>query len=315
MRIGSFLQCGRHPVGWYARLLLLLVCILNFVQVEQSSFARADAIQPLRADNYELDIQGGRVNESPKIAALWATGSYLNAPFRVKVPHQFFAAKKLLVHYQWASGTLWAGQSERVEMYWRKAGQQAWRVTALGQGFREPSSGQLLLFPFQIDLSEADVGRIEMKFLIQLQSGETIWDGGERALLSFYVAPRSLQNVLSFSADWSNCLTGRLVPGRAFDLQYDAERLVRQMSLQTNEPSPWSLVAHVRFDDGPSEEYPLVVLVSGLSTQVVSFVPTVVIPENAKRMSIWFLAFHNSRSYFDSNFGMNFNFDIPSSGS
>lgn len=298
-----------------ARLSLLVGFIFCFALDSLTAWpaaaaVRADAAVNVRAENYELDIQSGRGSESPKIIALWAVGKYLNHPFKVNVPSRFFISRRLKVHYQWAAGTALAGQSERVELHWRRAG-GVWQKVILGQGFRDPLSGQLLLFPADIQLEEGYTGQVEIKFMLQLTNGDWLQDGGIQSQFSLFAAPESSANKLSFAEDWKTFLTGRLRSGQTFELHYDKERLFRQMNLRNDEPAPWILVAHIQFDDKPPEEYPLLAVVSGLSTHVVPYVPTIVIPEQAKHMAIWFLAFYNSQSYFDSNFGMNFNFEIP----
>lgn len=272
------------------------------------NIARAETLPVLQADSYRLDVQGGRAQDGPKIVGLWATGMFSDAPFKVQMPQNLFTGRKLTVNYQWAGGTPWAGQTERVELYWRKNGGE-WQSATLGQGFRDPQSGHLLLFPAEIDLASNAAGTLELRFVYQLSNGEFIQDGGSDAVLSFYVAPQTSHR-LSFQADWKNNLAGGLFAGQSFQLQYDPGRLTGQLNLQDDERVPWSLVAHVRFDDRPPEEYPLVAIVSGYSVRALAFAPRVVIPRNARRMSIWFIAFHNSQSYFDSNYGLNYNFDI-----
>jgi len=265
----------------------------------------------LRTEAYELDVLSGRINENPRIAGLWATGQYQNVPYRVKLPPRFIEVGKLKLLYKWSTGTHLAGISERVELRWRTVG-QPWQSVFLGQGFRDPTSGQLLLFPAQLNLDETHVGTIEFKFFLWLQNGEVVEDGAQQPPMSFRVFKKPTKNSLAFRSDWKTAQIGRLAGGSTFEILYDCERLVRQMNLGGDEPSPWSIVAHVQFDDHPAEEYPLVVFLGGSGARVLSYVPTVAIPEQAERMSVWFLAFHDSRSYFDSNFGLNFNFDLHS---
>ncbi|NBW80730.1 hypothetical protein EBR21_03155 [bacterium] len=271
--------------------------------------ARTNLSEFLRPESYTLDFYSGRGNEKPKLSANWASGIHQGENFKVPVPPRFVAAKKLIVNYRWSVGSQWAGLSEGVELHWRKPG-QPWRVAKMGQGFRDPQSGQLLLFPAQIELEDGRAGNIEFKFMLALQNGEVIQDGGEQTFFSVYVLPNSISGRINFFSDWSSSVVGRLVNGRSFELLYEVERLVRQIDLHGDEPCPWSVIAHVQFDDLPVEEYPVVVVVPGHSNRVLPFAPTIAVPENARRMSIWFLAFHDARSYFDSNYGMNFNFDI-----
>lgn len=286
---------------------LLIGSIAHF-----ESFAQPNGSPGIvRAENYVLDIQSGRIHDQPRIRGLWATGHFVGLPFKVTLPCRFVSAPRLTVHYDWSSGSLWAGLSEKVELQWRRDG-QAWRSETLGEGFRDPSSGHLLLFPVSLDISSQESGTLELKFILHLQNGETIQDGGERGTLSLFAAPQRTVGEISFNADWSHSVRGVLKGGQSFELIYDPGRLTRQMNLQGDEPSPWSVVARIQFDDRPTEEYPVVVLVSGSAARVVSFVPTVFIPPNVRRMAVWFSAFHDSQSYFDSNYGTNFNFDIIS---
>ncbi|MEY3901393.1 MAG: hypothetical protein RL189_699 [Pseudomonadota bacterium] len=286
-----------------------LIAVLLFFVRPNSSLAQNDPLAVVRADAYELDVQSGRGNLPAKVTALWASGVHRSQPFRVRVPQRSFAGRKLLVHYQWSTGTAWAGLSERVEVHWKLKG-AAWQRELLGEGFRDPVSGQLLLFPAELRLPDGYSGALELKFVLYLQNGDVVEERGDSNQLTLFADAKSSGNLLSFKSDWKISLSGKLGAGESFELSYDPERLIRQMNLQSNDPAPWCVVAHVRFDDGPAEEYPLVAVVSGQTPGVVSFVPTVVIPAQARTMSIWFLAFYNSQSYFDSNFGMNFNFEI-----
>lgn len=292
----------------------IFVYLFLFLSVFKSIISNAcsEPTGGLRAEAYELDVLSGRNNENPRISGLWATGQYLSTPFRVQLPPRFIQVGKLKVFYRWSAGTQWAGISERVELRWRTLG-RPWQSVFLGQGFRDPTSGQLLLFPAHLNLDETHVGTLELKFFLWLQNGEVVEDGAYQPPMSFRVFKKSIQNSLVFRSDWKTAQTGRLTVGNTFEIFYDCERLVRQINLGGDEPSPWSIVAHVQFDDEPVEEYPLVVFLGGNGARVLSYVPTVAIPEQARRMSVWFLAFHDSRSYFDSNFGLNFNFDLLSS--
>lgn len=297
----------------YLFFLRLLICLFTMsFSISRTDVAFAfDQAGAVSAELYELDVQSGRMNEDPKIIGLWGMGHYLNTPFRVQVPARFFGTRKLTVHYQWSTGSLWAGQSERVELLWRQSG-GTWQTELLGQGFRDPVSGQLLLFPAHIEISGDQSGTLELKFLLVLANGETIQDGGNQGLKLSYSIPSSQKNILAFRTDWKTSQTGRLVAGKTFELQYDVQRLIRQMNLQVDDPSPWSVVARVQFDERSIEEYPLLAIVSDSASQVVSYLPTIAIPPDSRRMSLWFIAFYNSQSYFDSNYGVNFNFAIDS---
>lgn len=286
-----------------------IIAVLLVLLQPNFSHAQTDPLAIVRADAHELDVQSGRGNHPARVTALWASGMHRSQPFRVRVPQNSFAASKLLVHYQWSTGTAWAGLSERVEVHWKLRG-GGWQRELLGEGFRDPVSGQLLLFPAELRFPDGYSGALELKFVLYLQNGDVVEDRVDSNQLNMYVHAKSTGGLLSFKNDWKTSLSGKLVAGDSFELSYDPQRIIRQMNLQSNDPAPWCVVAHVRFDDGPVEEYPLVAVVSGPSTGVVSFVPTVVIPAEAQTMSIWFLAFYNSQSYFDSNFGMNFNFEI-----
>ncbi|NBX17912.1 MAG: hypothetical protein EBR09_11155 [Proteobacteria bacterium] len=289
----------------------LPVAGILFSAAVRPTVAHADPAAELRAESYELDVKSGKGDEPPAVTALWATGKHQGLPFRVQVPERFIEVGKLTVNYRWASGTSWAGLSEKAELHWRKRG-ESWQVITLGHGFRDPSSGQLLLFPAHLAIGEQHLGTLEFKFIHRLQNGDIRQDGGDRGPLSLLVVPRPAGNRISFGADWKTYQTGTLYSGEVLEIFYDCRRLLQQMNLRRDEPTPWSIVAHVRFDDRPVEEYPLVASVGGSSTQVLTFVPAVAVPESARQMSVWFLAFHNSRSYFDSNFGLNFNFDLLS---
>jgi hypothetical protein len=273
------------------------------------SVAFGEPADVLRAESYELDVLSGRADGPPQVIGLWATGKYQDTPYRVQIPARFMEVGRLSVVYKWSAGSPWAGTSEKVELHWRKQG-GTWQSVVLGEGFRDPVSGHLLLFASHLDIGDNYVGILELKFVLRLQNGEIIQDGGAQAPIQLRVVPRPSNNRLFFRSDWRNSLTGSLSPGEVFEIYYDCHRLVHQMNLRRDEPTPWSIVAHVRFDEQPVEEYPLVVSLGGGSSQVLSFIPTVAIPESARQMSVWFLAFYNSRSYFDSNFGLNFNFDL-----
>jgi hypothetical protein len=275
----------------------------------QTSQAKTHLSEFLRPESYTLEFYSGRANEKPKLSGNWASGTYQGGDFKVLVPPRFVTAKMLIVNYRWSVGSQWAGSSDRVELYWRKPG-QAWKIATLGEGFRDPQSGHLLLFPVRLSLNDQQPGNIEFKFMLTLQNGEVIQDGGPQTVFSVDVLTNSVSGRINFFSDWSSSVVGRLVNGRSFELLYEVERLYSQIDLHGDEPCPWSVIAHVQFDDLPVEEYPVVVVVSGHSNRVVSFAPTIAVPANARRMSIWFLAFHDARSYFDSNYGMNFNFDI-----
>jgi hypothetical protein len=276
-----------------------------------SAVARLVNIQPLRPDHYTIEIQSTRSDDKPRLVSTWAHVFYEGEHYRALVPANIVRGSDVRVDFRWAPGSTFAGQVEKVEMEWKHQRDVAWRSRLLGEGFREPGSGHLILSPAKINFSSDDVGEFDFRFLMRDPSGRMLQDGGTGSTLKVQVAPHQPSAIIRFTESWNISQQGQLIAGKSFELNYALERIEQQLApVSANATSPWCLFAKVQFDDGPVVSYPLLAAHFEHPEQVVGLLPTIQIPVQARRMTIWFFAFHNTQTYFDSNFGQNYHFVI-----
>ncbi len=276
-----------------------------------SALAQRVNSAPLRPDHYTIEIQSTRSDDKPRLVSTWAHVFYEGEHYRALVPANMVRGPDVRVDFRWAPGSTVAGQVEKVEMEWKHQRDVAWQSRLLGEGFREPGNGHLLLSPAKINFSASDFGEFDFRFLMRESSGQMLQDGGPGSTLKVQVAPNQPSAVIRFTESWNVSQQGQLISGNSFELNYALERIEQQLApVLASTTSPWCLFAKVQFDDGPVVSYPLLASHFDHPEQVIGLLPTIQIPSQARRMTIWFFAFHNTQTYFDSNFGRNYHFVI-----
>lgn len=111
-------------------------------------------------------------------------------------------------------------------------------------------------------------------------------------------------SIIKFEEDWENAVNGKLVPGGAFKIAYDVDRMKSRLNLAPGEKA--QITAFVSFDG----EYPeaRTVLTTDASGEHIDM-PAIRIPADAKSLRIWFAAHvqgeRRPRAY-DSDFGRDF---------
>jgi len=293
-------------------LLAIFTALLNVTFLTSTASSSTQwPLQYVRAESYFVDVQSSRSADKPRVVTVWARANYEGHEYRAQMPREVIGAADFDLQFRWSQGTFLAGQSERVEMQWRTLN-GTWQSQLLGHGFRDPENGYLLLSPVHLQCAQQASSDLLLRFFITTPEGQVIQDGGNDSLTTFHVNGGRAQGVLNFEPDWKVTQEGQLIAGESFDLKYSIERIVQQIDFQSNDESLWNISAQVKFDDGPVQSYPLVAVNRENPMQVVGFIPKVYIPPSAKQVSMWFLAFHQAASFFDSNFGNNYHFAIKS---
>lgn len=272
--------------------------------------ARILDVVSVRPDYYSIEVQSTRSADKPRVVSTWAHATFAGESYRALMPTEMVRGPMTRLDFHWSPGSALAGGSEKVALEWRWLDSTQWQTRLLGEGFRDPVSGHLILSPANLNWGEGRSGKIQMRFMIRDEFGRTAQDGGPNSTLNMQVVRRDALAALRFSEEWRTLQQGELLAGDSFELHYSFARIAQQFSSDLIEDSPWCLYAKVQFDDGPVQNYPLLATHREYPEKVIGIVPTVQIPTNARRMTLWFLAFHDSSSYFDSNFGQNYQFVI-----
>lgn len=272
--------------------------------------ARILDVVSVRPDYYSIEVQSTRSADKPRVVSTWAHATFAGESYRALMPTEMVRGPMTRLDFHWSPGSALAGGSEKVALEWRWLDSTQWQTRLLGEGFRDPVSGHLILSPANLNWGEERSGKIKMRFMIRDEFGRTTQDGGHNSTLNLQVVRRDALAALRFSEEWRTLQQGELLAGDSFELHYSFARITQQFSSDLGEDSPWCLDAKVQFDDGPVQNYPLLAAHREYPEKVIGIVPTVQIPTNASRMNLWFFAFHERSSYFDSNFGQNYQFVI-----
>ncbi|MDZ8104576.1 MAG: DUF6209 family protein [Nostoc sp. DedQUE12a] len=120
---------------------------------------------------------------------------------------------------------------------------------------------------------------------------------------------------INFTKDWQENLAGELTPGSKLKIVYDESRLTCRRSSYRGLPS-WQILAGLQFEDNSTVQY------KSLRKAQNNFLTPVEIdiPANAKKVNIWFenygydpydTAEQNDTRCYDSDYGKNYNFQLP----
>jgi hypothetical protein len=283
----------------------------NVLCGKSSAAAQRAHREAVRPDHYSIEIQSTRSDDKPRMVNTWAHVIFEDEHYRALMPANIVRGPGVVVDFRWAPGSNVAGEAERVELEWKEQRASAWQSRLLGEGFRDPGNGHLILSPAQLNFGSIADEFFDLRFLVRDSSGRVNQDGGTGSNLRVQVAAQQPTALVRFSEGWNISQSGYLIAGKSFEIEYALERIEQQLVQGTGSDSaPWCLLAKVQFDDGPVHSYPLLAAHLEHPEKVIGLLPTVQIPEQARRMTIWFFAFHNTQSYFDSNFGQNYNFVI-----
>lgn len=305
-----FLLCRRKSFLTTHRFWLTLLCAFLAVQTSLNVQAKTINIDVVRPDYYSIVVESTRSADKPRIVNTWAHVTHNGELYRALIPSQMVRSGVTQLDLRWSPGSSLAGGAEKVELQWRWRNEPQWQTQLLGEGFRDPDSGHLILSTADLHWGTERSGRVELRFLIHDGSGQILQDGGPGSVLNVQVDSRAVVPSLVFSENWSVTQRGEIRAGESFEIFYDFQRLISQIQSSAAMDAPWCVFAKLQFDDGPVLNYPLLASHRDHPEKVVGIIPTVQVPDSARRLAIWFFAFHNSTSYFDSNFGQNYYFTI-----
>lgn len=304
-----FMRKKRNTAFWESvRFCLLSVIAVLFLMAASS--ATAHAREPVRPNSYRVEIYSSHSDNKPRMVNVWAIAKVGDETYRALMPADFIRGKEVQFDFRWSAGSHHAGTSEKVEMQWRRHSSDLWQSSILGEGFRDPVTGQLIVLPAQMQWATQNSGPLSLRFLLHAENGQTLQDGGPGSELQFQLSNRAPTGLIQFSDQWSTGVRGELIAGETFEIEYSLARMEQQFSSPGDGQTPWCLLAKIQFDDGPIQTVSLLATNPLRADLVVPFIPTLSIPRMARRMTLWFVSFHNSVNYFDSNFGANYHFAI-----
>jgi len=138
------------------------------------------------------------------------------------------------------------------------------------------------------------------------------------SLLLVFVSPSYADSSakIDFTKDWQENITGQLVPGGKFTINYDQTRLPNRRTSYRG-LSSWHINAGIQFEgNGPVTYKSLEEYQQEMTSKEVS------IPADAKEVIIWFehygydpydTAQNNEARYYDSNYSQNYHFPVTKS--
>lgn len=192
-------------------------------------------------------------------------------------------------------------QVEHVDLVWSvyPGGEQ--HEVPLSTGARD-ADGRLKLHAAQIDVPEEAFGLLKLTVRTRDRNGRlsSNWNPSNDAS----IAPRE-GAALTFPVGDEVRTEGALRAGDKVQIAYDLDRLTSLFG-----PRPQQVSAFVSFDGGAAQEFPLVVGRGGSAAAGGAFAPTLQVPLDATRMSVWFRAGTGEEAVYDSEGGRNFNFEV-----
>ncbi len=107
---------------------------------------------------------------------------------------------------------------------------------------------------------------------------------------------------ITFGADFSETVQGKLRAGDPIELSYDASRLPGCRGEQNGVPQ-WAITAHYKVGGGE----PHAIVVAGLMAES----PAIIVPETSGQLEVWFSVTNRwGCNQYDSNFGGNYGFSV-----
>lgn len=161
-------------------------------------------------------------------------------------------------------------------------------------GYVRDASGNVTVVPLDVPNDGrytgnfvAPAGKFDVWFKTERHAVEnipgcTLWDSDLGRNYSFESRKYEPVSATFANGTWEPALDGALVPGGALVIDYDADRLTTCRTSYMGNPT-WSIIAHVRFDDGRV-----------VSKNVAGTIPTTggpvafAIPESATNAEVWF---------------------------
>ncbi|MFP2912907.1 DUF6209 family protein, partial [Pyxidicoccus sp. 3LFB2] len=192
--------------------------------------------------------------------------------------------------------------AEKAELVWRVAPSGTEVAIPLTDGTRD-ASGRLNTVPAKIDLPADAFGTLRLSIRTTSADGRTSnqWDPSSDAA----IAPKEGATVV-FSDDWKTQLEGKLRAGDKVEIAYDRDRLTSLLGGKT----PSDVVACVSFNGEPPREVPLNIQPGEGGEPGKMFMPTLQVPLDATKMTLWFKGQGEGNTGYDSSFGKNFEFKI-----
>ncbi len=201
----------------------------------------------------------------------------------------------------------------RIELRYRVDGGPV-RKALVCDGTRSLHDGSLTFFPARIAVPPDAKGDLEYWFKIEGRDGRVYWDSDYGRNFRANIVPQG-GAVLRFDEDWNEAVGGALVAGGTLRLAYDVDRIRPLLDRTHHHGVPtWSVLAHLRFDDGPVIDVPLTAPRHGdygATTDIQPIEGVVEIPVTARRVTVWFSAdAYGAPTAWDSDFARNYRFAI-----
>ena len=308
----------KYVASGFAKLgLLLMLGIANVkASADSSAFLSNMSPLPLEPSLFCVDLtapthSGAGLYHTVEAVAGSITYTWSSLP-------SIEAGKQFAIRYKRTSLTPpESGNLEKVELFYKIDG-GAVQSRLVGDGFRNPSTGELILSPAIIDVPRDARNVFEFWFQLTTSDGKIVWDKSKADPYFVSIIPES-NFILKFDANWNTAANETLQAGQSFRIAYDVSRLKSRLTyLYRNDVPVWNVAALVSFDNAAPIEVSLTAVshdAHGVASDVSMLMPAVKIPQNAKSVSLWFVGRDYVSKVYDSNYGKNYTFTIQNAGS
>ncbi|HZI15938.1 MAG TPA: DUF6209 family protein [Myxococcus sp.] len=196
-----------------------------------------------------------------------------------------------------------SSSAQKVELVWRQVPGGTEQAIPLTDGSKDPKTGKLNTLPAKLDVPPDATGLLRLSIRTTSADGKVSnhWDPSSDAA----IASREGATV-AFTDDWKVQTEGAVRAGDRLTLAYDRDRV----SAMFGGKVPSDVVACVSFDGEPPLEVPLTVKPDGAGGQGTMFMPSLRVPFEATKVSIWFKGQADGQTAWDSAFGKNYSFNV-----
>lgn len=256
---------------------------------------------PLAPSGYEARFERGRYATAAVVDGVGRADVKVTSDFRDPA-FLAFAGEPLSIHVQpeqFAS----AKKVELVYAFDDGAGGRTEEKRVLLTAERDMRTGAPVFLPGKIDVPEDAVGKVRISFDVTSGDGQV-----RRQWNPFYdavVVPKG-GATLTLDDRWGETLTGSLQAGERFQLAYDADRMRELLG-----DGGGRLVACVSFGGKEPVEIPLTLDDhDGRPVSGNTLMPSLRVPYDADKVTLWFRAEKDGRTVYDSDLGKNYSFDV-----
>jgi hypothetical protein len=196
-----------------------------------------------------------------------------------------------------------SSSAQKVELVWRQVPGGTEQAIPLTDGSRDSKTGKLNTLPARLDVPPDATGLLRLSIRTTGADGRVSnhWDPSSDAA----IASREGATV-AFTDDWKVHTEGTVRAGDRLTLAYDRDRL----SAMFGGKVPSDAVACVSFDGEPPLEVPLTVKPDQAGQPGAMYMPSLRVPYEATKVSIWFKGQADGQTAWDSAFGKNYTFNV-----